>query len=118
MNRRPGQKDSFFFHDQDQSHITWQRLTLEIEVNQEMGWEATIKSLVMILMMVMVMTVSTSAKHLTNSASCSPNNLVAQGHGRLKMRGVRSLRLVSWPEVTMLESGRVGFVMFTSIELQ
>ena len=41
MNLRPRQKDPFFFPDQNQSHMIWQRLTLEIEVNQETGSETT-----------------------------------------------------------------------------
>lgn len=44
MTPRPEQKESFFFRDQNQSHIIWQRLTSEIEANQEMGLE-TIKIL-------------------------------------------------------------------------
>lgn len=60
MNLRPGQKDSFFFHDQDQSHIIWQRLTLETKVNQEMGLE-TIKSVIMMAVMMMVMVTVMSA---------------------------------------------------------
>lgn len=47
MNLRTRQKDSLFFCDQHQSHILWQRLTLEtvIEVNQEMGLRTAIKRL-------------------------------------------------------------------------